>query len=332
MKVKELEASMMGRNELRIATTLGEIDIADDASSITVNDQPFMLDEQATSLFGKYLKIPTPYLKSCPVDFRATTMRYWRDKWSEAETVVEGIGNNLVSIYPRGLLMLPLDEVVDMVTRVFLPEDDVRDFRRDDKTFHLDVSSDRYQVDVPNPNGIPGRPEVGDITAGGVRFLVYPNQVKAPVVSTYLCRLACTNGMTTDLKQGQIKLKGRTIEEVLDEMECAAEQVLGTLDRQLESYAATAEIAPPGSPLAFAMQLAREVGLPVRVRNTIMDLINQLPSNASVYDVTQCFTTVANQGVKYSTQLALQQLGGRLSFDTAETIRRCQTCEQLLVS
>lgn len=331
MKVQDLARMASTRNEARVVVKMRDVEFNDTATEMTVGDDAFYLDEQATAAVGKYLKIPAPYLKACPAQFRAETLRFWRDQYSEVDTMIESVGGELVGIHSPDLMMVPLESVVEMAERVFSPEDEVRTLLRNQDIFHLDVTSDRYTVDVPNPERIPGRPEQGDITAGGVRFIAYPNRVKAPVVSTYLCRLVCTNGLVTDLKGDQITLKGRTLSEVIDEMECAAESVLGHLDASLKSYAATATTKVPGSPLAFAMALSREYGLKVSVRDAVMDIVNQLPEHASVYDVIQAVTSVANR-VSYVTQLQLQQLGGALSFETTRMIERCRTCEQLLVS
>ncbi|QDH91809.1 hypothetical protein SEA_PHRAPPUCCINO_134 [Mycobacterium phage Phrappuccino] len=332
MKVDELTTKLATRDERRLVVKLGAIQIAKDASAISVDGQDFFLDEQATAMFAKYLKIPGPYIKNCPPEFRAQTFEFWRDKHAEAVTVLEVVAGDLVSIHAHGLLMLPLDAVVDVITRVFPPTADVRTFMRDERRLHIDITSDRYLVDIPNPNGVAGRPENGDLTSAGVRVLVYPNQVKAPIAATYLHRHHNNGGMTTDLKEGQITLKGRTVDEVLEGMEVAANEILTTLDDQLARYAKTVETDVPGTPLAFAMALAREAKLPVSVRESVMDLVNQLPEDASVYDVKQAFVTVASRGVKYNTQLVLQELGGRLAMDTQRAIERCSSCEQLLAS
>ena len=42
----------------------------------------------------------------------------------------------------------------------------------------------------------------------------------------------------------------------------------------------------------------------------------ELPDDPSVYDVTQVFTSVANEGVTYRTQLRLQRIGGDLIAGT----------------
>ena len=331
MQVRELADRLSTRDEHRIYTRLGDLSLSDDATTLRLMDrgESLYLDEHGTALLGRYLKIPGPYLKSCPADFRAQTLRYWMGRHEDADTVLETLGDSLIGVHSPDLLMLPLEEVGAMISRVFAPDAEVRTLLRDDRCLHVDVTTSAHSIEVPNPNRVPGRPEVGDITEGGVRFLAYPNRAKAPVVSSYLHRLVCTNGLTTDLKAGQITLKGRTVPEVLMEMEIAATEILGTLDESLRGYAATAQMATPGTPLAFATQLMREANLPVRVREAVTDNINQLPANASIYDVANVLTSVANGGVTYPTMLALQQLGGSLSFDTDRMIERCSTCERL---
>jgi hypothetical protein len=328
VKVLELAARLAERDEQQIVVKLGDIQIADDASSLSIGTetekQQFFLDDQATALLAKYLKIPGNYLKNCSPEFRATTLQHWRDKHSEADTMLEVLGDNLISIHAPHLLMLPLQGVAEMIGRVFSPEAEVRTFLRDARHFHVDVTDDRYAVQVPIGLG------EYETTVGGVRVLAYPNEVKPPVVATYLFRPERSNGMVSNLKEGQIKLKGRTVSDVLDEMECASERVLATMDDHMQAYLRTADMEVPGTTLGFATQLLREFGLPVKVRDAVADLVNQLPANASVYDISQAITSVANR-VNYTTQLKLQQLGGLLAFDAEQTLKRCGSCEQLLL-
>lgn len=327
----ELQQRLSQRDEQRIVAKLGDFEVSDDAAFLRHGNASLLLDERSTSLLGRYLKIPGPYLKSCPADFRAQTLRYWMGSHSEADTVVETLGNAVVGIYPPDLMMLPLPDVGEMLTRVFPYDAEVRTLLRDEDRLHIDITTPGHAVEVPNPDRIPGRPEVGDVTEGGVRILLTPNRARPPVVTSYLHRLVCSNGMTTELKAGEITLKARTVPEVIAEMEVAAFEILGGLDDNLRSYAATAQMPVPGSPLAFATQLMREAKLPVSVREAVTDNINQLPDSATLYDVNQAVTSVANQGVSYATRLRLQELGGQMALDAEATIRRCGTCEQLLV-
>jgi hypothetical protein len=129
---------------------------------------------------------------------------------------------------------------------------------------------------------------------------------------------------------GQISIKGRTVDEVIAEMEMAADLVLSQLDEKLARYAETRSILVPGSPQAFVAQLAREAGVNRQVLDAVLDIVNQLPAPVSVWDVQNAFTAVANVVERYSTMTRLQQLGGSLSFDAERMVERCGTCERLL--
>jgi hypothetical protein len=87
-------------------------------------------------------------------------------------------------------------------------------------------------------------------------------------------------------------------------------------------------MTPPGSPQAFAAQLAREANVSRAVLNKVLDIINQLPEPVSIWDVNQAFTSVANEVETYTTMTRLQTLGGSLAMDAEEMVKRCKTCEQ----
>ena len=338
MKVGELTENLAKRQESRRMIRLGDITVADDCSTVStpaddkVPAGMYMLDDQTLAVFARYLKVPLAYLKECPPDFRADTLKFWRDQKGQADVMVETVADSITGLYSPGLMMLPVSRIGAMVERVFKPEDEIRHLVREEKKFHLDVTSNDYQVDVPNPNRIPGRPEVGDITCGGVRFLAHPDRVKAPSVSRFLHRLVCTNGMTTSESEGRIVIKGLTVPEVIASMEEAAELLLSDMDVALDRYQKTADIPVPGHPLSFAEQLGHEFSVPQRVLHTVLDRVRQLPEEGTtVYDVNQAFTSVANEVRSYDTRSRLQTIGGSLAIDAARMIERCTQCERLLV-
>jgi hypothetical protein len=280
----------------------------------------------------KFLKLPVNYLEECPPDFRATTLKYWRDRKPETELILETVDTDITGMYSAGLMMLPVTRIAGMVERVFDPDDEIRTLLRDEKKFHLDVTSDDYQVEVPNPNRVPGRPEVGDITCGGIRFLASPNKVKQPVVSRFLHRLVCTNGMTTPEAEDRIVIKGLSVAEVIESMEEAADKLLADMDSHLTRYKDTALLAVPGHPVSFAEQLGHEFDIPARQLHAVLDRVRQLPEDdATVYDINQAFTSVANEVHNYDQRTRLQTLGGSLALEAPRMIERCHTCQTLLV-
>lgn len=326
MKIAELDQLMSNRRDERIVTKLGDMTIADDASVLQLGSDTFDMDDATERSLASYLKIPSSYLSACSPDFKATTLRYWQNQHAEADTVLQLTDGHIVSIHSPEALMIPMREVVRVAERVFDPEAEIRYHHLDENRLHLDVTTPQHAVDVQSPV----YRQVGDITQAGLRFLAYPNQNKAPSVGAYLERLACTNGMTTTERAGQISLQGRTVEEVIEEMEQAARMMMGTLDNRLARYAATAEQPIPGSRQAFAHQLAREANLSRSVLDTVMELVNQLPDDATLYDINQAFTSVANTDVSYATRIRLQNLGGYMAFEPERIVARCTTCQHPL--
>lgn len=326
MKIAEFDQILSNRNDERVVTRLGDITIADDASVLQVGSDVFAMDDAVERNLASYLKIPTGYLAACPPDFKATTLQFWQQQHADAETVMELTDGHIVAIHSPENLMIPMREVVRVAERVFDPEAEIRYHHFDEQRLHLDVTTPQHAVDVQSPV----YRQVGDITQAGLRFLAYPNQTKAPSVGAYLERLVCTNGMTTTERAGAISLQGRTVDEVIEEMEQAARRMMGTLDDRLARYAATAQQPIPGNRQAFAHQLAREANLSRSVLDMVMELVNQLPEDATLYDINQAFTSVANADVNYATRTRLQTLGGYMAFEPERIVARCTTCQHPL--
>jgi len=329
MLVSELEQRLASRREVSIEVSVADIDIDDAAATVTIANQVYPLDEIAEKTLAKHFEIPYTYLKSCPTTFRARTLQFWRDEYADHDVVVETIGTNIVSVHSPEVLNISAYSLAKVISRVFDPTDKVNLYRPADQ-LQFDIISERHVVDVPNPDGIKFRPEVGDITHGGLRLLVHPHTNKQPSLVPYLERLVCTNGMCTDEKMGRIAIKGNTVDEILAEVEEAANRAMRGLDAALERYALTAHMPVPGTLQAFAYQLGKERKLSKGVMDEVMILINQLPDNATVYDVNQAFTAVANLDVGHAARVSLQTLGGSLAFEPDKTIRRCTSCERLI--
>lgn len=329
LKVGQLEEHLAKREETAVTAKLGDFVVNDDASILTVvnhGQHHYPLDEVATTALTKYLKVPKPYYSHLTPDFRAEVLRYEFNRKADADTVVEAFGDEVVAVHQPSQLMLPTRRVAEVVGKTFKPDDTVRRMITNEKLFHLDVTTDQHTVEFPAV----GESLVGDITEAGMRFLAHPFRSEAPSVGVYAERLDCTNGQTTPERLGRITIKGRTVDEVIAEMEEAAGLLMPQLDDYLAKLAATREILVPGSPQAFAAQLAREANVTRQVLDSVLGIINQLPTPVSVWDVQNAFTSVANQVETYATMTRLQALGGQLAFNVEEAVRRCKACERKL--
>lgn len=333
LKVGQLEEHLAKREETAVTAKLGDFVVNDDASILTVvnhGQHHYPLDEVATTALTKYLKVPKPYYSHLTPDFRAEVLRYEFNRKADADTVVEAFGDEVVAVHQPSQLMLPTRRVAEVVGKTFKPDDTVRRMITNEKLFHLDVTTDAHTIAFLPPAGEEGTTLVGDVTEAGMRFLAHPFRSEAPSVGVYAERLICMNGQTTPERLGRITIKGRTVDEVIAEMEEAAGLLMPQLDDHLAKLAATREIPVPGSPQAFAAQLAREANVTRQVLDSVLAIINQLPEPVSVWDVNQAFTSVANQAETYATMTRLQALGGQLAFNAEEAVRRCKACERKL--
>lgn len=330
MLVADLAKAVEGVKERSLTSDLAGISIDREAKSLHLESgEEFEFDEQAERTVSSFLGINRSYLSKCPPDLKAHNLNYWLQRRPDASATIEALGDRLVNMHKPGLPVLPVGRIATIITTLFDLSFEIANFKAEDKIFHADILTN-HQVEVPVDNRIEGRREVGDITHGGVRILANPTEVKSPSVVTYLHRLRCTNGTTSAAKLGQIRIKGQTIDQVMESLELAARKAMGELDAKLASYAALAERKPPGSPLRFAHQLGQEYRIPARVMQRVLESVKQLPEDASLYDVQNIFTQTANGNVKTDTAFALQELGGEIAFHTDHIVHRCSQCERLL--
>lgn len=332
LKVGELEEHLAKRKESAVTAKLGEFSVSDDSTALTITSgidkTTFELDESANNALARYLKIPTSYFTKLTPDFRATVLRYEFERNKDADTTVESLNDEIVALHQPTQVMLPFKKVTGVIGKVFKDDDTIRRLVTSESRLHVDVTTADHHISFPTVEG--GGAQINDLTEAGIRFLAYPFKSVQPSVNIYAHRLICMNGQTTDERLGRISLKGRTVDEVIAEMEEAANLLLPQLDGHLQKMAETRAMYPPGTPQAFAAQLAREANVSRKVLDAVLDIVNQLPEPVSVWDVQNAFTSVANQVETYATMTRLQTLGGALSFTPEAMIERCGTCERRL--
>lgn len=333
--VGQLDEYLAKRDEKSHTYKLGQFSVTDDATELKVTDGPtganFTLDEAATGALTRYLKVPTAYYNKLDPGFRASVLRYEFEKHADVDTTIETLNHDIVSVHQPSQITLPLGRVAGVIAKTFAPEDHIRRMATNDQRFHVDITSDKHKVTFPANtvellDNLAGK-QVGDVTEAGVRILAYPFKNIQPSVNLYAERLVCANGQTTDERLGRIALKGNTVDEVIGEMETAAQLILAQADDYLKTLGATRQMAVPGSPQAFVAQLCKEAKVSRQVLDAVMEIVNQLVE-PTIWDINQAFTTVANKSEHYQTMIKLQTLGGSLAFQPEEMVKRCGTCEQ----
>lgn len=327
--VADLADMVDTRNENFEEVSLAGVELQNDGLHLRGSNNLIEFDEIAINHLSRYLKIAPKYIGQCPRPLQQENINYWLDQYRDTEAVFHTIGHSLKGVYSPTKKIIPMSQVMGVISRVFQPDDNVVSFDADDDQIHLDVIASNLSIEVPG-YGTQERPHVGDITHGGIRFFVYPNQEKAPSVETYFNRLICTNGMSSPTKEHEIRLRGNTVEEVLESLEKNAQTLLKELPEKLDEYRHTAEIHAPEKVGEFAYQLTAEHGLPHMVVDRVMNNLAALPQEPSVYDIIQGITSIANEDVSFKNKIKIQRLGGQLAMRTEQTLHRCGTCERPL--
>lgn len=326
MLVSEIPERINLDSEYSFTAGLSGVRIGDDG--VHVNDELFALDESTIRSFGTLLDISYTYLKKCPRPLLAENVNYWLRERSESDALIHVI-NDQPRFLKSNIKFIPLKSVVDMIGRVFDADDEVVELTTTDQMVHVDVISAEQRIEVPGRD-IPLRPD-NDVTHGGIRFRIVTDfRARPPEVYTYLNRRVCTNGLCIADPQHKLTLQGHTVDDVLREMESAANDLWGKLPDALEKYRSTADIEVPGEVAHFIHAVAEEHGIGFRVTSEAINRVGELPTPPSLYDVINLLTSIANEDVTYKTRESLQFLGGSIASKPEAYSHRCSSCQQLL--
>ena len=356
--VADISAVLGAQGQERAIAQLSTVEVDDSGTRFraTTDDGQgldFDLDPEIERSMSKFLGVPANYLDKCPGALKSVNLNYWLREAEDARALIVHNSESASSFLdPEKHAILPSD-VAGVISRVFDSNDELVTVHRTDEMMHIDVKALEFEVDVPG-NGVGDRPNadgtllvpdvegltdlgfdgrretnVFDITNGGVQFILKPNQ--PPVVNRYFNRLVCDNGLIIPVEDARITLRGKTVDDVIDEMESSAEILLGSMDQALTRYAETSEQAVPGNVGDFIRQVGLENGIPNRI---IIQALNYAGAygmtrrdDISGYDVLNVFTNLANR-VSYSSRMKLQKLGGTIADSGDDFWARCVSCER----
>lgn len=328
MLVSQLSSTLGNAHEL-VQMPFSQVKVREDGHVLEVNEaNDLILDELAIKVLAKHLGVSAAYLDKCPGVLRAANLNYWIGQHKDRDAIFTLGGGQLVDVYSPDKKVIPIPQVGQIVSRVFRPEDEIITLHRDENRFHIDIKVDQH-IEVPGFEGDEFRPQVGDITHGGVRIYIPADLNKLqPSVEPYLHRLVCSNGLSKQSDSSLIKLRGNTVPDILEEMEQKAQDILGNLPGTLGEYASLADVPINGEVLQVIRRLGQEHNIASRVLDRVMDAAQQIDRErpATMYDITQVFTEVANGSVAYGTSVALQRLGGHLLSHSSSAPHRCPTC------
>ena len=319
-----------------------------EGSTILDQSREIPFDEVAERSLAKFLGIDAKYLSKCPSDLKAQNVNYWLNKADDALASFVFNQHGVETICAEDTQMIAATQLAPLIERVFPHDAQVVKLHTSSDVISMDIVLPDTFITVPG-NGMGDRPdedgnlvvEVGegftrtvpnvwDISHGGIRVTAFPNKNKAPEVTRYFHRLVCTNGMTLDVPDANITLRGNTVEELLGEMERGMNELLQTMPTALQKYQDTASMEVPGNPLAFIRQVGQEHGIPARIINQALAYAGASGmerGNTTSYDVLNIFSRLARHS-RASSQNRLMQSAGRMVMGGRTFLNRCGSCER----
>lgn len=347
IRVGDLVSQLRDKSRV-VSARLGEVELVlgdegEPSAQLRVGDEFLPWGDRNTRVVAGFIKGPGyKYLEREPLDWQRQVVRHHTRQNSDADTLWYIEGNSVSGIYFPDTKILPLVAIAERIANVFDPDDQAEILLGPDQA-EINVTSHLKTVTVPGIPGVDARPmdgtvdhpdgrKVGDLSAGGIRIIVQPNKPeRAPVVEEFWERLVCLNGLCRRVAGSQITLRGRTVEQILDELENVARVVFEGLEASAQAILHSAETPIPGAVSDFMRVVARERRINAATVMRLQERVATLHADPSVYDVTQIITELANdEGLPVVTRRNLQAIGGDLTIDTKRMVHRCASCERPL--
>lgn len=192
-----------------------------------------------------------------------------------------------------------------------------------------ELTTGQFYFDAFHPTRELGDKKVKDITRAGLRFGQNLAQNLAPTVAPFMYRLICTNGMQTRDDGLAVDARGKTVDQIIADLESSAQRAFARVEKDVEHFYAMRDV-PVDNPERQLSRMATEAGLSDRLRLRLMDQIPTVtPANGddiSMFDLVNMVTNTANDPAiagRRGLRVALESFAGRSVDDHAA---RCRSC------
>ena len=289
------------------------------------DEAPLTLDDGSIRLLSNFFDAGTGLEKITDDALLGTVLNHFKSRFDDSTAVVEYTDNSVLALYHSADNIIPRQRYVEAVMNTMPHEAEVRRFDYGRGKVVCDVSTTDRVVE----------PRVNDITEGGLRYVgfVSPRDFQ-PQVKPYAYRLWCANGATTEINTADlvstIKVKGKTVEEVIQSIEENARRLMdGPVPEWLDNLNHMVEV-PVEHPEQLVLRYGQEHGLGSRITNRIIEQIPALPDDErTLYDLTQLITSQQHaDGVSQRQRELLQQVGGAIIAENGG--HRCASCYQVV--
>jgi len=316
MQVKDLGEIVEKNSPKYVYSTLSHLEFKPGSLKVRGTDQELLLGEQGLKKFSSFLGIPKAFLPKLNSDLQTDVVNYFLEKDSSTEALISYSADNLFkAAYPGNTPLIRDELLVSAIDSVFDGDARIRSIDVDNG-LKVSIVTDELNTE----------PRVNDITHGGLRIEAPIGD--APKISTYLERLVCSNGMVVPSVNSIISLRGRTVDEIIVEMEYLANTILASeVDDALNHWSGMTQIEAT-NPEQLIHRFCREYNLGSRMESKLLDRIDQLEGN-TYYDVINLLTSMQHEvGVSNSMRQSLQLAGGMIVGSNGG--HRCNTCQSPL--
>ena len=301
-----------------------------DSGEIRIASENFIVNTEAQKCIARLVHCPVKFFESVPVDLRAgITNRLL--PMSNLERISITVLNNseVVGFSDASLLSLSGTEILEAAFGV-MPESfrteldqlEVRRFRSASDILELDVTTPRASVEL----------RVGDIAAAGISIYHSSSGAFAAQISTYLHRLACTNGLLVPVCRNDKRLRIRRLDsslfsktEMLANIRRISQIAWDELELKLHALAelSTNKVDPE----AVLADLVKRMHLNKRISQALREALyeDELGFDGSQLGVINALSRVATHhlGLNRLLRRRLMEASGVLS---QEEVHRCPTC------
>jgi len=317
MQVNELRSIVERHSPKYITSSLSMLEYSPSSLKVRGTDLELGLTEASRGKFASFLTIPRTFLpKIVSQELQTDIVNHFLEKSPDTEVLLGySQGNTLREAYPGSTTIIPDGMIVDAIEKTFEPEAKVASLSLDGG---IKASIVTQELNT--------EPRVNDITNGGLR--IDSTIGEAPKISAFMERLVCSNGMVVPVENASLSLRGRTVPEIILEMESMAQYVLGGPSQEaLDNWGHLTGVLV-SNPAQLIHRFAREYEIGSRMEARLLDQIPNLEGD-SYYDVVNLITSMQHEeGVSETMRLHLQTVGGRIVNSGGG--HRCTSCQHIL--
>lgn len=302
----------------------------DNVLSFTFGNEEVPATRDGMEQLGTFLDVPRAFLLKLDPDLQSQLLSELLRR-NAANVAIRYTDTGIHEVHRPDRTRLEPIQIVNTAISVMSEDAELAEW-------HVDPDELFFDVMVPEgfDRGVGGDLERGDISRGGVRFVQDRKHNHAPQANTFLYRLLCTNGLVVPETGLTLDARGSTVDELLAELEMAAQRAFGQVEEQLEHFYALRQQRIEGDVTQAVIRVAQERGLPDR---TAMALSRRVPDQldpetlghpVSMFDLVNLITNQANHPdlrSRRGPRRALEMAGGEL---VREVHDRCNTCHQMI--